>query len=129
MKAFNKLDNYPFSKKITTQNLKKILENPNLGKIWMIESDKKAIGYLVITYCFSFEYKGLYAYIDEIYIDEKYRNQGIGTKAVQFAIRESKKGKIKMLYLEVEKHNKRATSVYEKLGFSENARSHMMRKP
>lgn len=129
MERFNRIDGYPFIKKITKKNIKHFLKNSNLGKIWMIEKDEVAIGYLVLTFCFSFEYKGLYAYIDEIYIEETYRNQGIGTKAMEFAMRQAKKLKIKMIYLEVEKNNKKAKNIYTKLGFTENKRLLMMRKP
>ena len=129
MRKFNELDSYQFNKKITSENLKKFLANPDLGRIWLIEKEKTIIGYLILTFCFSFEYKGTYAYIDEIYLEKEFQNQGIGTQAMKFAMREAKKLNIKMLYLEVEPHNKPAKSLYKKLGFRENKRSLMMRKP
>ncbi len=128
MRDFNKLDNYPFNKKITTKNLKFFLKNSHLGNIWVVEINKKLIGYIILTFCFSFEHKGQCAYIDEVYINAKYRNQGIGTETLKYIIRKSKKLKIKMLYLEVEKHNTRAASIYEKLGFKNNDRQFMTMK-
>lgn len=129
MEKFNRIYKYPFNKKIKKENIYQFLTNSGLGRIWIIKKDKIAIGYLVLTFCFSFEYKGLYAYIDEIYIEEAYRNQGIGTKVMQFALKQAKKLKIKMIYLEVEKSNKKAKGMYAKLGFAENKRVLMMRKP
>lgn len=50
--------------------------------------------------------------IDEIYLDEDYRNQGIGTDSLKQLLK-----KYSTLYLWVYKLNYRAFSLYQKLGF------------
>lgn len=50
--------------------------------------------------------------LDEIYIEEKFRNKGIGTSIIKDIIRENT-----IVYLWVYKENKQAISLYKKLGF------------
>ena len=50
--------------------------------------------------------------LDEIYIEEKFRNKGIGTSIIKDIIRENS-----IVYLWVYKENKQAISLYKKLGF------------
>jgi ribosomal protein S18 acetylase RimI-like enzyme len=128
MEDFYALDEYPFDKKITSKNLNRVLKNPQMGKIWIINDKKFSIGYFILTFVFSFEYGGVCAYIDEIYIHDAFRNQGIGTEAMKFIMNESKKLKVQLLFLEVEHRNSAAKKVYEKFGFTENRRSLMVKK-
>ena len=50
--------------------------------------------------------------IDEIYLEEDYRNQGIGTSCLKQLLQ-----KYSTLYLWVYKLNYQAISLYQKLGF------------
>lgn len=51
--------------------------------------------------------------LDEIYIEEQFRNNGIGTDIIKNIIREND-----IVYLWVYKENKQAISLYKKLGFN-----------
>lgn len=51
--------------------------------------------------------------LDEIFIDEKYRDNGIGTKVISGILKSSN-----TVYLWVYKDNVRAISLYKKLGFN-----------
>ena len=50
--------------------------------------------------------------LDEIYLEDKYRNKGIGTNIIKDIL-----SKNKIVYLWVYKENLKAISLYEKLGF------------
>jgi ribosomal protein S18 acetylase RimI-like enzyme len=76
----------------------------------------------VLTLGYSLEYHGRDAIIDELYIIEEYRGQGIGTRAIELAAKESRSLGIKALHLEVERKNTNAQHFYRKIGFEDHDR-------
>lgn len=117
MQDFYSIDHYPIDKKISKQLFEEFINNENLGKSWIINYNDEVIGYLIITYIYSFEYRGKIAFLDELYIKENYRNRGIGSHTVEFIIQEVKKLNLKQIVLEVENHNHSAQKVYSNKNF------------
>ncbi len=70
------------------------------------------VGYVILTFVFSFEYQGRIAFIDELYLKETARGKGIGAKTLQFIKEQIPKLSLKLLYLEVEHHNENAQKLY-----------------
>ncbi|WP_407060098.1 GNAT family N-acetyltransferase [Kiloniella spongiae] len=66
-------------------------------------------------------------FIDELFVEKAYRNQGIGTKALKYACKQSKILGARRVVLEVEQANPRAKALYERLGFQLHPR-HLMSK-
>jgi ribosomal protein S18 acetylase RimI-like enzyme len=122
MQKFYFIDEYCFNKETTAANIIDFISKPEYGSIWIIQKQETVIGYLIMTIVFSFEFKGKNAFVDELYIDEQYRNIGAGRKAIEHVSREAKKQNINALHLEVEKHNTKAINVYQKQGFVEHNR-------
>lgn len=123
MADFNAIDNYPFDRKKCQDNLEILIHNTQLGRIWMIHSDDVLVGYIVLTFGFSFEYKGRMAMIDEFYIEEKYRNRGIGLKTMEFIQGKATELGVNTILLEVENQNEKAKRLYFKQGYSGKDRS------
>ena len=67
MQDFFAIDAYPFEKKATTSNLIEFVDNQQLGRLWLITLQTETIGYVVMTFGFSFEYGGKDAFIDEFF--------------------------------------------------------------
>ena len=116
MKSFYAVFDYPFDKAKTQQCLSNFFQNPHYGRFWLIKSDGNAVGYIVLTFGYSFEYRGQDAFIDEFFIQESHRGKGIGSKTMQFVLSEVKKEHIKVVHLEVENSNN-AKQFYIKRGF------------
>ena len=91
----NRINNYIIT------NVPKLLDN-----YFNIVINNKVIGCVLITN------KDHGKLLDEIYIEEKFRNKGIGTSIIKDIIRENS-----IVYLWVYKENKQAISLYKKLGF------------
>ncbi|QLG44389.1 GNAT family N-acetyltransferase [Costertonia aggregata] len=122
MQDFNAIDNYPFNVKITEQTLMDFLGNTSLGRLWLTYMDDKIVGYVVLTFGFSFEYKGRDAFIDEFFIKKDFRHKGIGKKTMKFVLTAAKKLHVNAIHLEVEKHNKIGSKLYLKSGFNSTDR-------
>ena len=112
MQDFYAIDNYPIDVEKSKKLFQEFITNENLGKSWLIFSENEIVGYIILTFIFSFEYGGKIAFIDELFIKETARGKGIGKEAIQFIQREVPKLSLKLLYLEVETHNENAQKLY-----------------
>ena len=112
MSDFYAIDNYPIDIEVSKKLFQEFIHNENLGKAWLILEDEEIVGYVILTFVFSFEYGGTIAFIDELYLKESARGKGIGNKTIKFIKSESTKLSLKLLYLEVENHNEKAQKLY-----------------
>ncbi|WP_343625217.1 GNAT family N-acetyltransferase [Flavobacterium lindanitolerans] len=125
MQEFYSIDNYPIDIAISKALFLEFIENPHLGKAWLIYSDEEIVGYIILTFVFSFEYKGTIAFLDELYISDKARGKGIGKKALDFIHQEALSLSLKIIYLEIENHNEIAQKLYLSKNFVVHNRSLM----
>ena len=112
MQDFYAIDNYPIDVEVTKTLFQEFIFNEHVGKSWLIYSENEIVGYIILTFIFSFEYGGKIAFVDELFIKETARGKGIGKEAIQFIQREVPKLSLKLLYLEVEPHNENAQKLY-----------------
>ncbi len=112
MQEFYAIDNYPIDIEIAKNLFKEFIANENFGKSYLIYNDSKIVGYAIITFIFSFEYKGKLAFFEELFVDKSSRGLGIGSKAIEFIKIEAENINVKMMYLEVENHNQIAQKLY-----------------
>ena len=112
MQDFYAIDNYPIDVEVAKNLFQEFISNEHLGKSWLIYSESEIVGYIILTFIFSFEYGGKIAFVDELFIKETARGKGIGKEAIQFIQREVPKLSLKLLYLEVEPHNENAQKLY-----------------
>jgi len=128
MREFYAIDNYPMDEHRSRQLFNMFLENESLGKSWLILDDGDVVGYLILTFLFSFEFGGKIAFVDELYVSQRARGKGIGRSTVEFVKAEAKIHDVKMLYLEVEHHNTLAQKLYGSAGFDVHKRRFMQYK-
>jgi len=122
MRQFYAIDNYPFDAQIACQVMQQIVEDDSLGRVWLIDYAGAAIGYVVLTFGFSLEYRGRDAFIDELFLLDAYRGQGLGTQILQFVLDACPALGIHALHLEVEHSNVAGQRLYRKHGFIEHDR-------
>ncbi len=86
------------------------------AEIYLFEYEGETAGYGLTAKTFSQEAGGYVWWIEEVYIREQFRSQGLGREFFQYL--ESRKGQdVTRLRLEVEADNTRAVSLYERLGY------------
>ena len=112
MQDFYAIDNYPMDVEVAKTLFQEFISNEHLGKSWLIYSENEIVGYIILTFIFSFEYGGKIAFLDELFIKETARGKGLGKEAIQFIQQEVPKLSLKLLYLEVEPHNENAQKLY-----------------
>ncbi|MBY0245094.1 MAG: GNAT family N-acetyltransferase [Sphingobacteriaceae bacterium] len=125
MVDFYAIDNYPIDKNESIKLFQTFIDNNDLGQAYLFYKDQRLIGYAILAFIFSFEMKGKIAFLDELFVLESERGKGFGKDILHFMITQSKQLGLKLIYLEVEKHNHNARDMYLKAGFENHNRDLM----
>lgn len=111
----------PFHEPTVRANLAELLQNPVYGVVYIVREEWAPIGYLVICFDYSLEYRGKGAWIDELFVEAAHRGKGIGTQLLNLAEAASREHHAKVLHLEVN-HGNPAIELYRRRGFVEHER-------
>jgi GNAT superfamily N-acetyltransferase len=99
------------------QAMRRLIDDKSSGHVWLIRADSKAAGYVVLVFSFSVEFGGRTAFIDELFIEEPYRGQGIGRRALELVTKSARSLGVQNLLLEVSEGNVPARQLYTAAGF------------
>ncbi len=113
---------YFFDEPIVGDVLRKFLASPDLGQAWVFHEGETPVGYIVLTFGYSFEYHGRDSFIDELYIEPQFRRQGIGKRAMQFVEERAREMGVNAIHLEVDHGNDPAAELYRRAGYNDHAR-------
>ena len=102
------------SEEIFASNVDSCLSNSPYLEGYVFTVEDKVIGYGMLAKSFSTEFGSECIWIEDIYLEEEYRGQGIGSKFIQY-VKDTYSDKV--LRLEAESDNAKAIATYEKNGF------------
>ncbi|MEL7356543.1 MAG: GNAT family N-acetyltransferase [Cyanobacteria bacterium J06634_6] len=118
MEAFHDFDHTePFDRVAAEAAMRKVLLDKSIGRVWLIQQNAETVGYIALTLAYRLEYRGYYAFLDELFIREDKRGQGIGTAALDFLEKACEQLGVACLQLENKQDNERAGELYIRLGF------------
>jgi len=104
-----------------TRQIEEFLAQPAFGQAWLADVDGVAGGYLICTFVYSFEHGGLMAEIDEVFVEQGLRGQGIGQALVAEALHDLSARGCHALQMQVADDNGAAKDFYRRLDFTEKA--------
>ncbi len=104
------------SEKIFLNNVESCLKNSPYIEGFVFLAENKIVGYGIIAKSFSTEFGGECIWIEDIYLEENFRGQGIGTSFINF-VKENYPEKI--FRIEAEHDNLKAVQTYKNFGFKE----------
>jgi diamine N-acetyltransferase len=123
VREYYEFDHHSFDEELIRSLLTAIIQDKSCGYIWLIEAVGEAIGYVFLAIgSYSLEYGGRDASIDEIYLRENYRGQGIGSQTIEFLKATCATLGVKALHLEVDRQNTNAQGFYRRVGFIDQDR-------
>jgi ribosomal protein S18 acetylase RimI-like enzyme len=122
MRDFYAQQHMRFESGAAAKAVKQLLADPGVGQICFIYRGADLAGYFVLTFCFSLEFQGHFALLDELYLREEFRGQRLGKAAIAFAKTVCKQRGIRALRLEVGEENHAAQGLYRSSGFAKDAR-------
>lgn len=108
------------------ESIAQLLLDPSLGQVWLIFSAGALAGYIAICFGYSIEFGGRDGFIDEFYLAEKFRGQGIGRRVLKLVLARLKEDDIRALHLEVARDNPGAMTLYQSEGFRMRDKYHLM---
>ncbi|MBA39321.1 MAG: GNAT family N-acetyltransferase [Dehalococcoidia bacterium] len=102
------------------KGVESVLKCPNKGFYIIAETDSQIIGSLLVTFEWSDWRNGWFFWIQSVFVDAKYRRQGVYRVMHSEVIRRTKaSGNCCGIRLYVEKDNRNAQKVYKTLGMHE----------
>ncbi len=127
MREFYAQQQMRYQEEAARRALTKLTAGPGLGQVYLIFRGQDLAGYFAITFCFSLEFHGRFALLDELYIREPFQRQKLGRSVVEFAERICREKRVQALRLEVGIGNAPAHALYLAEGFTQDER-HLMTK-
>jgi diamine N-acetyltransferase len=122
MREFYEFEHLAFEGQAARAALLQLLGGDSFGRVWLIQVEGGAVGYVVLTLGFSLEFHGRDAFVDELYIREGHRGRGVGRSTLEFVEGACRSLGVRALHLEVERANVNAQAVYRKSGFKDHDR-------
>jgi ribosomal protein S18 acetylase RimI-like enzyme len=119
---FYSLENITFDELIARSTLQQLIDDESIGLTYVVYLNSEPAGYFVVTYGFSLEFHGRFAFIDEFYVRESCRGKGIGRSSLSFIEKLCRERTIKVIRLEVARENVRAQDLYRRVGFRDHGR-------
>jgi ribosomal protein S18 acetylase RimI-like enzyme len=117
VKAYYDFDQIPYRAERIRTALGILLNDPTLGRVWIIRYGRKAVGHAILTFGYDLEFNGRQATITELFIVPAYRSRRLGSKMINLIERTCRQLGLGALELQVERDNVRAQSLYRKRGF------------
>jgi ribosomal protein S18 acetylase RimI-like enzyme len=112
----------PFDERAVAAAWTQFLANAEFGRAWLLCVGSELAGYVILTLGFSFEYRGRDAFIDELYIDVKFRRKGLGRRAIEFVEERARELHVNAIHLEVDRSNAAALELYRRSGYVDHDR-------
>ncbi|MBR6513756.1 MAG: GNAT family N-acetyltransferase [Clostridia bacterium] len=103
---------------VIQRTLDEMLSDSPFLEGYIFEKEGKVVGYAELSFSFSPEVGGRYIFIEEIFVDEPYRGQGIGHEFLDYCV-SLVKGETRRLRLEATRSNEKAIALYRSYGFEE----------
>ncbi|MFN6536007.1 MAG: GNAT family N-acetyltransferase [Nostoc sp. EkiNYC01] len=117
MSGFNKEENIDFDTEVYRELLRIAFDSPQFVKIWIIFANSYTVGYAVLTFTFSFEFGGILATIDEIYITPEKRGKGLGKSVLEILEQEAIISGATNLCGDISDEKPWLSSFYQRAGF------------
>jgi len=127
MREFYAHEGLDYERARAREAVRTLLADPALGRIWLFRVLDDVVGYAAVTVCYSLEFAGRYALVDELYVREAWRGRGIGARALELAAEACSELGVAAVRLEVDTWNTRAMALYRRLGFDLQERYMMSR--
>ena len=116
---------YTLNQQRATEAFTALLADDRLGHVWFIQSDSQDIGYVVVTLCYSMEYGGLSAFVDDLFVRPAFRGAGLGTGALAEVRAFCAAHGVRAIHVETGRENGAAKAVYRRAGFVDTDRLHL----
>ena len=97
----------------------RLIRCPELGCVWICESDSSAAGYIVLTLVYAMEYGALRGFVDDLYVRKPFRRRGLASAALAQVKTYCLTSKVAALFVQTGTDNEAAQRAYKRAGFTD----------
>ncbi len=123
MTEFYREAGYPLAPEPAARAFEALLDDPGLGRVWLVESGGVPVGYLALTLGFSMEFGGLRGFIDDFFVRPTARGRGLGAAALAAVKSECIALGVRALLVETGPAGHPARRLYARAGFQDSGRA------
>jgi GNAT superfamily N-acetyltransferase len=113
---------YPLNHQRATEAFATLLADDRLGSVWFIQADGQNVGYVVLTLCYSMEYGGSSAFVDDLFVRLAFRRAGLATAALTEMRDFCTKRGVRAIHVETGRDNAAGQTLYRRVGFKQTDR-------
>lgn len=117
MQDFYQLEKLPWNAARQEALLHGLLQTPQAGRLLLAEQDGQLAAYAVIGFCFSLEFSGRFALLDELYVLPEFQGLGFGKQLMQATEQLAREQHCQAVRLEVSDDNPKARDIYLRAGY------------
>ena len=117
IEAFFAIESIPYDDDLVRAGLVRLLAEPDLGVVVLLEEGPRTVGYGVVTWGFDLEFGGRDAYLTDFFLDADARGRGLGRPALGEFERVAKEHGVRQLHLMVRPENHAALRLYLTSGY------------
>jgi GNAT superfamily N-acetyltransferase len=113
---------FPLPADAAARTFAALLDDPRLGRVWVLEADGEPAGYAVLTVAYSMEYGALRGFVDDLFVRAPFRGRGLAAAALAEIRRTAEALDVRALLVETGAENDAAVRVYRRAGFEDEGR-------
>jgi GNAT superfamily N-acetyltransferase len=124
MAEFYAESGYPLPAAAAARTFAALLDDPRLGRVWLLEADGEPAGYVVLTVAFSMEYGGLRGFVDDLFVRPAHRRRGLAAAGLAAVRGAAEALGVRALLVETGEgdHHAAARRLYARAGFADSGR-------
>ena len=118
MREFYAESSFPLDREWAERAFTRLMVEPSLGAVWIIECDGAPVGHVVLSVRFAMEFGGLIAYIDDLFVRPRHRRKGAARAGLDALLAECRHRGCRSLHVEVAPDNHAAVALYRRYGLA-----------
>lgn len=117
MQDFYQLEKLPWDAVRQEALLTTLINTPQAGRLLIAEREQQLAAYAAIGFCFSLEFAGRFALLDELYVLPAFQGLGLGKQLMQATEQLAREQHCQAVRLEVSDDNPKARDIYLRSGY------------
>jgi ribosomal protein S18 acetylase RimI-like enzyme len=121
MTEFYAESSYPLDRAWASHAFDGLLQDPSRGMVWVLMVDGAPAGHVVLSVRFAMEFGGLLAYIDDLFVKQVFRRQGVARAGLEALLDDCRRRGCRAVHVEVAPDNVAANALYRRCGLAPGA--------
>jgi ribosomal protein S18 acetylase RimI-like enzyme len=123
MADFNREDGIAWDAAGVSPVLRRLMADPSLGAVRLVDVDGDLAGYFVLTWGFDLEWRGRDSFLTEIYVAPAARSRGVATEMMRLIEDLARSEGARAVHLMVRPENTPAVKLYARAGYASPPRT------